>query len=76
MITPTTRIGDSIMTFTQKHTYSIKSSSDGIGFLVVDETGSPWGYHTCRINAEFQIGFLSHGVSIEQQIQEFDQAFD
>ena len=62
------------MTFTQQHTYKIVPAGDGIGYLVLDETGSPWGYHESRISAEFQISFLTTGKSIEQRIAEFDEA--
>jgi hypothetical protein len=60
--------------FTQLHTYKIVPADDGIGYLVQDETGSPWGYHQSRIQAEFQISFLTTGKSIEQRIAEFDEA--
>lgn len=57
-----------------KHTFSIKKANDGIGYLVVDETGQPWGYHETRIQCEFQISFLTTGKSIEQRLREFEQA--
>jgi hypothetical protein len=61
------------MLFTQKHTYTIVSANNGIGYLVVDETGSPWGYFESRISAEFQIDFLTSGKSLEQRISEFEE---
>ena len=60
------------MLFTQKHTYNIVPANDGIGYRVLDETGSPWGYHDTRIKAEFQISFLTTGKSLEQRCDEFE----
>jgi hypothetical protein len=62
------------MSYTQKHTYTIVKANDGIGYLVIDQSKQPWGYHETRIQAEFQIGFLTTGKSIEQRIREFDEA--
>ena len=62
------------MIYTQRHTYHIERANDGIGYLVVDETGAPWGYHDSRIKCEFQISFLTTGKSIEQRIHEFEEA--
>ena len=62
------------MTYTQKHTYKIIKANDGIGYLVVDEQNIAWGYHESRIQAEFQISFLTSGKSIEQRINEFEEA--
>lgn len=62
------------MTFTSKHLYKIVKANDGIGYLVIDETNQPWGYHESRISAEFQISFLTTGKSIEQRIREFEEA--
>ena len=61
------------MSYTSKYSFKIIKANDGIGYLVVDEQNTAWGYHESRIKAEFQISFLTTGKSIEQRINEFDE---
>jgi hypothetical protein len=62
------------MTNTQKHSYKIVKANDNVGYLVVDESNNPWGYHETRMQAQFQISFLTTGKSIEQRIRELEAA--
>ena len=62
------------MAHTTDYTFKIIKANDGIGYLVIDQFDKAWGYHDSRINAEFQISFLTTGKSIEQRIAEFDEA--
>jgi hypothetical protein len=61
------------MTFTQRHSYNIVPANDGIGYLVLDETGSPWGHHETVDLANSQIDFLTSGKSLEQRIADFEE---
>jgi hypothetical protein len=62
------------MAFTQQHSYNIAPANDGIGYLVLDETGSPWGQHETIELANCQIDFLTSGKCLEQRIADFEAA--